>query len=68
MADKEMLKKVALLLISNSPYEADVNALDDFMVANGFKNIAELEAHIKSELGTEYPEVLPSSFIYGDGL
>lgn len=65
---KETLKKVALLLISESPYEADNDALLDYIEQSEFEDKDELEAHLKSELGDEYPTVLPSSFIYGEGL
>jgi len=65
---KETLIKVALLLISESPYEADHVALTGFMHMAGITDKAELEAYLKSELGDEYPTVLPSSFQYGEGL
>lgn len=65
---KDTLKKVALLLISESPYVVDDNALIEYMNDNGFEDEYELRAYLKSELGDEYPTVLPSSFIYGEGL
>ncbi len=54
--------------IRGNPYHVDVAAYNGFKLGLQAMGVDDVEAFLRDKLGADYPEALPSNFLYSEGL